>query len=266
MMLVPDPKAFEFKSDVKVTVDAKSIKLPPRSFEMELYVDDNCTVCPVALALASATEDALKPRLEVTAYNLSHIDMPIKVNATPAFCLRVKGGSGCVYWEGIPLDPGDWEKFLSEKLEKAYIATHPFISKFIEKVKNFATQNNYVVVLDTQMRNRLLRELLENYDVYGQPYCPCRPQHSEATVCPCTFAKADIAKMGHCLCGLFWSKEFAQKWLESSKRRNAKKLETIDKLIAMLNELKDRIILNDRDAVEKTMDAIMTAYSELSSA
>ena len=41
-------------------------------------------------------------------------------------------------------------------------------------------------------------------------------------------------------------------------------METIDKLIAMLQALKDAVILNDKDAVEKTLDAIMNAYSELS--
>jgi len=48
------------------------------------------------------------------------------------------------------------------------------------------------------------------------------------------------------------------------KKRNAKKLEAIDKLIAMLQALKDAVILNDREAVEKTLDAIMAIYSELS--
>jgi ferredoxin-thioredoxin reductase catalytic subunit len=266
MMLLPTPEAFSsLMGNVKVEVDAKAIRVPPRNFDMEIYVDDNCTVCPTALALASETERALSPRLAVTVYNMSHMQVNTKVNATPAFCLRVREGNGCVYWEGIPVDPADWEKFITEKLEKAYIATHPYVPKLIERIQNFAKSNNYVVVLDTQMRNKLLRELLENYDIYGQPYCPCRPQHTEATICPCVFAKADIAKMGHCLCGLFWSREYAQKWLENSKRRNAKKLETIDKLIAMLTELKDRIILNDRDAVEKTMDAVLAAYSELTS-
>jgi Ferredoxin-thioredoxin reductase, catalytic subunit len=147
---------------------------------------------------------------------------------------------------------------------KAYIQTHPYTPELIERIQNFAKANGYVVALDTQMRNKLLRELLENYDKYGKPYCPCRPERSEATVCPCIYAKADIAKMGHCLCGLFWSKDFASRWLELSKKRNARKLETIDKLIAMLQALKDAVILNDKDAVEKTLDAIMNAYSELS--
>jgi len=49
-----------------------------------------------------------------------------------------------------------------------------------------------------------------------------------------------------------------------SKKRNAKKLEAIDKLIAMLQALKDAVVLNDREAVEKTLDAIMAIYSELS--
>jgi len=70
--------------------------------------------------------------------------------------------------------------------------------------------------------------------------------------------------MGHCLCGLFWSRDFASRWLELSKKKNAKKLEAIDKLIAMLQALKDAVILNDREAVEKTLDAIMAIYSELS--
>jgi ferredoxin-thioredoxin reductase catalytic subunit len=266
MILLPEASVYEKLIDpsIQVQVEPSALKLPPRNYELNIYVDDNCTVCPVALALAEATEKALDSRLRVIVYNLSHMQVDIKVNATPAFCLRVEKGKGCVYWEGIPLDPSGWERFISEKFLKAYIQTHPYTPEFIERVQNFAKANGYVVVLDAQMRNKLLRELLENYDKYGKPYCPCRPERSEATVCPCVYAKADIAKMGHCLCGLFWSKDFASRWLEISKKRNAKKLETIDKLIAMLQALKDAIILNDKDAVEKTLDAIMNAYGELS--
>jgi ferredoxin-thioredoxin reductase catalytic subunit len=266
VILLPEASVYEKLIDpsIQVQVDPSALKVPPRSYELSVYVDDNCTVCPLALALTGATEKALDSRLRVTVYNLSHMAIDLKVNATPAFCLKVERGRGCVYWEGIPLDPSGWEKFISEKLERAYIQTHPYISEFIERVQNFAKANGYVVVLDTQLRNKLLRELLENYDKYGKPYCPCRPEHSEATVCPCVFAKADIAKMGHCLCGLFWSRDFASRWLELSKKRNAKKLEAIDKLIAMLQALKDAVVLNDKEAVEKTLDAIMAIYSELS--
>jgi ferredoxin-thioredoxin reductase catalytic subunit len=267
LILLPEPSAYEKLIDpsIKVEIDGSGLKVPPRNYQLEVYVDDNCTVCPLALALTGATEKALDSRLSVTVFNLSHMTVSVKVSATPAFCLRVVGGKGCVYWEGIPLDPSGWEKFFSEKLQKAYIQTHPYAPELIERVQSFAKANGYVVALDTQLRNKLLRELLENYDKYGKPYCPCRPEHSEATVCPCIFAKADIAKMGHCLCGLFWSKDFANRWLELSKKKNAKKLEAIDKLITVLQSLKDAVILNDRDAVEKTLDAIMALYSDLSS-
>ena len=265
MILLPEPSAYEKLIDpnLKVEIDAKALKLPPRNYTMEIYVDDNCTVCPLALALAKATEELLDHRLTVTVFNLSHMEVGQKVNATPAFCLRVAEGKGCVYWEGIPVDPSGWEKFINEKFLKAYITTHPYTPQLIDRIQNYAKANGYVVVLDTQMRNKLLMELLENYDKYGKPYCPCRPERSEATVCPCIYAKADIAKMGHCLCGLFWSRDFAAKWLENSKKRNAKKLEAIDKLITVLQSLKDAVVLNDQDAVEKSLDAIMALYGEL---
>lgn len=267
MNFIPSVEAFErfLQEDVRVELNPEGIRLPhtKREFYMVMYVDDNCAVCPVALRLAEATEKLIP--LRVTAINLSHAKADRTPSATPAFCLSLdQTMRKCVYWEGIPLG-NQWEPFLSRKLELAYIATHPYLPEFLDRAQAFAESHNLVIALDAQMRNRLLRELMENYDNYGQPYCPCRQERSQRTVCPCVYALGDVAKYGHCLCGLFWSRPFAEKWLEAQKRRHAKDLEKVDKMISILQELKTSIILNDRAAVEKALDSLMSLYTDLAS-
>ena len=45
----------------------------------------------------------------------------------------------------------------------------------------------------------VLEKLGNNQVKYGAPYCPCLPQHTEATICPCRYMR----EMKACRCGLY---------------------------------------------------------------
>lgn len=51
-----------------------------------------------------------------------------------------------------------------------------------------------------------LEKLADNHTRYGAPYCPCLPNHSEATICPCRYMR----EMQACRCGLYVRKEDAE--------------------------------------------------------
>jgi len=42
---------------------------------------------------------------------------------------------------------------------------------------------------------------------YGKPYCPCRAERTEDTVCPCKWHVAELKEKGRCHCGLFYIEE-----------------------------------------------------------
>ena len=52
---------------------------------------------------------------------------------------------------------------------------------------------------DTGRVMYLLSRLGENEITYGKPYCPCLPQHTEDTLCPCRYMR----KYQVCRCGLY---------------------------------------------------------------
>lgn len=48
-----------------------------------------------------------------------------------------------------------------------------------------------------------LEKLGMNQTRFGAPYCPCLPNHSEDTICPCRYMR----EMKACRCGLYVRKE-----------------------------------------------------------
>jgi ferredoxin-thioredoxin reductase catalytic subunit len=49
----------------------------------------------------------------------------------------------------------------------------------------------------------VLEKLHENHMRYGAPYCPCMPNRTQDTVCPCKYMRTLKA----CRCGLYIRKE-----------------------------------------------------------
>ncbi|WP_440059487.1 ferredoxin-thioredoxin reductase catalytic domain-containing protein [Thermogladius sp. 4427co] len=45
--------------------------------------------------------------------------------------------------------------------------------------------------------------IIHSYEQYGIPYCPCRVEKNEKTICPCFYHIDEIRKNGRCRCGLF---------------------------------------------------------------
>ena len=50
---------------------------------------------------------------------------------------------------------------------------------------------------------RVLAKLIEVWKKHGVPYCPCRFERNEDTICPCIYHVQELLKYGRCKCGLF---------------------------------------------------------------
>lgn len=76
-----------------------------------------------------------------------------------------------------------------------------------------AKKQGWVKNPDDKFRVQIEQGLTTTWKRYGYHLCPCRDgegtrEEDRDIMCPCVYAKADIAEFGHCFCGLYLSKEF----------------------------------------------------------
>lgn len=77
-----------------------------------------------------------------------------------------------------------------------------------------AAKQGWTVNPDGEFTDTLLEGLTTNWNRYGYYLCPCRDtegsREADAPVlCPCRYARADVAEYGHCFCALFLRPDFA---------------------------------------------------------
>jgi ferredoxin-thioredoxin reductase catalytic subunit len=95
---------------------------------------------------------------------------------------------------------------MTEKKEKTLDQT----KKFMEMV---AKKQGWHLNRDQEFTDILVEGLTKNFNRYGYYLCPCRDSDGsfdkdKDIVCPCDFAKPDVAEFGHCYCGLYLTPEF----------------------------------------------------------
>jgi ferredoxin-thioredoxin reductase catalytic chain len=76
-----------------------------------------------------------------------------------------------------------------------------------------AEKQGWVLTGDEEQLSVLVAGLTKNYNRYDYYLCPCRDtdgsRRADAElICPCAFARPDIAEFGHCYCGLYLSGAF----------------------------------------------------------
>ena len=82
-------------------------------------------------------------------------------------------------------------------------------------VYQVAKHQGWVVNPDEEFVEDIIDGLQTNYNRYGYFLCPCRDGDGEREadrdiICPCVYNVPDQEEHGHCFCGLFLSKEFAE--------------------------------------------------------
>jgi len=87
------------------------------------------------------------------------------------------------------------------------------VENLIESYRKYAEVNGFKLNPDKKVIERLVNGLLENEKKYGARYCPCRrvtgnKEEDRPKICPCQFMRNEIEEQGHCLCGLFFRKDY----------------------------------------------------------
>jgi len=242
-----------------------------RPMLVELVVDDDCEICPYAVELVGEMV-AKCDKVTAKIYNITYVKEPFEVSGTPAFMVN-----GVVKWTGIPL--GNM-KMLEDKLIDAYIRSHPELDALITRLKAFADQHGFKRNPNNRAFTRLIYRLLLNIDKYGCPYCPCRPIKVAGTtqetyelnkdkVCPCIYATTDVKSRGRCHCGLFWSVQEVDRYIDERLRKYGWIVDELKKIVGELSknnfeEIGSRIIMGgSREYIESIIRMLERIYAYL---
>lgn len=57
------------------------------------------------------------------------------------------------------------------------------------------------------VNHKVIPLIIKSIEEFGKPYCPCRVEKNEKTICPCHYHVEEIQKYGRCRCGLFQLKQ-----------------------------------------------------------
>jgi len=241
-------------------------------FEIEAVVDDDCEVCPAAVEILSELV-AKFDNITAKVYNITYIKPPFgPITATPAFRIN-----GKIQFTGIPLDPDGINKYFFEFLKKAYIVTHPKLEWLVNRIRKYAEMHRYRRNPNDIAYMNLIYRLLKNIDEYGYPFCPCRPLNRVAgatpqqiyelnkdKVCPCRYAPMDIKTRGICLCGLFWSKEKVDEYINNRLKKYYWVIKEIENVQKSLEELKKLIVTGgSRTLAESIINKLQAIYLSL---
>jgi len=208
---------------------------PKAVFLIEMVVDDECEVCPLAIEVFTELATLYPQNIELKIYNISYTQPPFEVTATPTVAINK-----AIKFTGIPLEPDRIQSYIYRYLVHAYVVTHPRLRELLERLERFAKAHGYHRTPRDEHFVNIIAKLLKNLDIYGYPFCPCRPlklvegatpeqiyELNKDKVCPCRYVHEDIQRLGHCLCGLFWS----------SSSFNTYVVNTLSKYAWAINEL-----------------------------
>lgn len=196
------------------------IELNDQNFEEEinkahkpLVVDFWAPWCQPCFLLAPILEkvaEDFKDKFTLAKVNLDEARMTAQklgIDKIPTIILFKKGKAVSGFVGGRP------ESVLRELLNKMIKDSEKKEGpEETEKIyQDYAEKNGFKLNPDREVRERLIKGLMENEKKHGAKYCPCRritgnEQDDRAKICPCQWHRQEIEKDGHCLCGLFFKK------------------------------------------------------------
>ncbi|MFC1763579.1 ferredoxin-thioredoxin reductase catalytic domain-containing protein [Planctomycetota bacterium] len=82
----------------------------------------------------------------------------------------------------------------------------------MDRLKEVAQENGWTFNPDGQRVKRVIAKMTDNYELYGDYYCPDQlisspPICGMDVLCPCSKASYEITARGRCSCRLFYAVE-----------------------------------------------------------
>ena len=110
-----------------------------------------------------------------------------------------------------------------------------------EYCKKVCETNGWILNVDGITLNDLIDGLVENKKNYGYQSCPCRMASGNRDIdrdliCPCDYAKPDIAEFKTCYCNLYTSPEFKELGVEYVAVPERRPLEKEDAMLEYIGK------------------------------
>ncbi|MFH1036541.1 MAG: ferredoxin-thioredoxin reductase catalytic domain-containing protein [Patescibacteria group bacterium] len=77
-----------------------------------------------------------------------------------------------------------------------------------KEYEKYCVEQGYKLNPNPKVVDAIVKGLLKREQEFGERYCPCRrvtgdKEEDKKLICPCFWHKEEIAKDGHCHCGIF---------------------------------------------------------------
>ncbi len=198
------------------------IKLTDENFEKEIQNIDKpvlvdffapwCAPCSVLAPILEKLAEDSEGKFILTKVNLDEIPQTSQkfgIDRIPTVILFKKGKAISGF---VGLRPEEfikeWLENMLNKNENPNVSVQEKIEKLIKEFAGYAEQKGFKLSPNKEVVEKIVKGLLENEKKYGKRYCPCRritgnPEEDSKNICPCIYHLEELAKNGHCLCGLF---------------------------------------------------------------
>jgi len=92
------------------------------------------------------------------------------------------------------------------KLKEAIKHRIELYNRLKKQYEEHARKISKLLGKDVVVNPKIIPLIIKRIEDFGKPYCPCRTERNEKTICPCFWHVDELKRYGRCKCGLFITK------------------------------------------------------------
>lgn len=174
-------------------------RLAKSRFAVLFYTADyGCAECDVleGLIKKEGLEDLIDLKVVIT-HEEESLDLAEQLGIDTIPLLVVKKENGELRIDDF--DP--YEQF--KKLKEVIRHRIELYNKLKKQYEEHARKISKLIGKEVVVNPKVIPLIIKQIEDYGKPYCPCRVERSERTICPCFWHVNELMRYGRCKCGLF---------------------------------------------------------------
>jgi len=174
-------------------------RLEKSRFYVIFYTADyGCAECEVLeeLIRKEGLEDLIDLKIVIT-HDEESLNLAGELGIDGIPLLVVKNDNGVLRIDDF--EPEEQFRKLKEVIRHR-IELYNRLKKLYEE---YARRISKLLGKEVKVNPKIIPLIIKQIEDYGKPYCPCRPQKNERTICPCFWHVDELKRYGRCKCGLF---------------------------------------------------------------
>jgi len=177
-------------------------RLNKSKFVVIFYTADyGCVECEALedLIKKEGLEDLIDLKVVIT-HEKESLDLAEQLGIDMIPLLIVKKENGELMIDD--LDPHEQFKKLKEVISHRIELYNRLKKQYEEHARKISKLLGKKVVVNP----KIIPLIIKRIEDFGKPYCPCRVERNERTICPCFWHVEELKRYGRCKCGLFIAK------------------------------------------------------------